>query len=263
MKPARRVKTGLIALLTIAALSGVSAAAILAAANTTTVRAGNLVLHAEGAISPKALPKNSLAPISFHGNGSVETADGSHVPPAQTVHVQVDRHFKVETTGLPSCTLEQIKASSPSRAMQVCGPALIGKGHASAEAAFPEQAFIEAKGVLLAFNGPSVGGYPELLFYTYVDVPAPTALVVIAKFAKDSGKYAYRVTATVPELVGGYGSLTGFEITLGRKWTYKGRQRSFLSAECPDGAFVDQFEIAFGDGTDLSGTLLNSCQSKG
>jgi hypothetical protein len=263
MKPTRRGRTALIALAAIAVLGGASASAILAAGNATTVRAGNLVLHAEGAFSPKAMPKNKFAPISFHGNDSVETVDGSHVPPAQTVHLQIDRHFRIESTGLPSCTLAQIKASSPSRAMRVCGPALIGKGRASAQAVFPEQAFINAKGVLLAFNGPTVGGHPEMLFYAYVDVPAPTALVVVAKLAPDSGKYAYRITATVPELVGGYGSLTGFELTFGRKWTYKGRQHSYLSAECPDGDFVDQFEVAFGDGTDLSGTLINSCQPQG
>ncbi len=263
MKQTRRGKTAFIALTAIAVFGGASASAILAAGNSTTVRAGNLVLHAEGAFSPKVMPKDKFAPISFHGNDSVATVDGSHVPPAQTVHLQIDKHFRIESTGLPSCTLAQIKASSPSHAMKACGPALIGKGRASAQAAFPEQAFIDAKGVLLAFNGPTVGGYSEMLFYAYVDVPAPTALVVVAKLAKDSGKYAYRITATVPKLVGGYGSLTGFELTFGRRWTYKGKQHSYLSAECPNGDFTDQFEVAFGDGTDLSGTLLNSCQPQG
>jgi len=91
-------------------------------------------------------------------------------------------------------------------------------------------------------------------------VPAPTVVVVVAKVTPDSGKYAYRISATVPRLVGGYGSLTGFELTFGRKWTYKDKQHSYLSAECPDGHFADQFEAVFGDGTDLVGTLFNSCR---
>lgn len=263
MERARRPRTAIVVIAVVAALSCASAATILAAGGATAIRVGNLVLHAQGAFSPRAMPKNKFAPISFRGNDSVETVDGSHVPPAQTVHLQIDKHFRIESTGLPSCALTQIKASSPSRAMKVCGPALIGKGHASAQAAFPEQAFINAKGLLLAFNGPTVGGYSEMLFYAYVDVPAPTALVVVARLAPDSGNYAYKVTATVPELVGGYGSLTGFELTFGRKWTYKGKRHSYLSAECPSGAFTDQFEVAFGDGNDLSGILLNSCQPRG
>ena len=121
--------------------------------------------------------------------------------------------------------------------MKACGAALIGKGRASAEVEFPESRPFSAKGALLAFNGPTVGGYPEMLYYVYVDVPAPTALVVVAKLAKDSGRYAYRITVTVPELAGGSGSLSGFELTFGRKWTYKGKQHSYLSAECPSGAF--------------------------
>lgn len=263
MKPTRRGKMAFVTLASIAVFGGVSATVILAAGDTTTVRVGDLVLHADGAFSPKALPRDEFAPVRFHGDGSLETADGSHVPPVRTVHLQIDRHFRIESTGLPSCPPAQIRASSPSRAMKACGPALIGKGHASAQAAFPEQAVINPRGLLLAFNGPTVGGYPEMLFYAYIDVPAPTALVVVAKLAPDSGKYAYTISATVPELVGGYGSLTGFELTFGRKWIYKGRQHSYLSAECPNGDFTNQFEVAFGDGTDVSGTLFNSCRPQG
>lgn len=263
MKPARRRRKALIALATIAALSCASAATILAAGNATTIRAGNLVLQAEGVISPKALPRNRMAPISVHVRGSVTTANGSHVPPPKTLHLQVDKHYRIESTGLPSCTAGKLQATSPSQAMKSCGPALIGKGHAEAQVEFPESAPFSVKGPLLGFNGPMVGGYPEMLYYTYVDVPVPTTLVVVAKLSKDSGRYAYRVLVTIPTLAGGSGSLTGFDLTLGRKWTYKGRQHSYLNAECPTGQFLDQLEADFGDGTNLTGTFANVCQPKG
>jgi len=143
----------------------VSATAILAAGDATTVRVGDLVIHAEGGFSPSSLPKDKFVPISFQGKDSVETSDGSHVPPVQTVHLLIDRHLRIESTGLPSCSPAQIKASTPANAMKACGPALIGRGHATAQAAFPEQAFINPRGVLLAFNGPAAGGNPEMLFY--------------------------------------------------------------------------------------------------
>jgi phage FluMu protein Com len=47
------------------------------------------------------------------------------------------------------------------------------------------------------------------------------------------------------------------------KWTYRGQEHSYLNAECPSGRFVNQIEVAYGDGTNLHGSLLNSCQSKG
>ena len=259
--PRRRTLT--IALVAIAALSCASATAILAAGHTITVRDGNLVIQVEGMISPRALPKSKTAPVSFHGSGSVATADGSHVPAAQTVDLQIDKHIRIESNGLPSCTVGKIEASSPSEAMKACGTALIGKGTAAAQVQFPESLPFSAKGPLFGFNGPTVGGYPEMLYYVYVNIPAPTALVVVAKVSKDSGNYGYRISMTIPELAGGSGSLTGFELTINRKWTYKGQQLSYLNAECPDGHFSNQIEAVFGGGTNLNAVVVNSCRSKG
>jgi hypothetical protein len=263
MKRVRRRRTMFLVLAALAALSAASATTILAADHPTTIRAGNLVIQAEGVIAPKALPKNKMTPISLHASGSVATADGSHVPPAQTVQFQVDRHFRIDSTGLPICTVAKITATSPSRAMKACGDALIAKGSAAAQVEFPEQAPFSAKGPLLGFNGPTVDGYPEMLYYIYVAVPAPTALVVVAKLSKDTGKYAYKVSVAVPVVAGGAGSLTSVDFTIGRKWTYKGQGHSYLNADCPDGHFFNQVEAAFGDGTRLSGVLPDSCQSQG
>ena len=158
----------IITLAATAALSCASATAILAANHSITVRAGNLVFQGEVTFRPKALPKSKTAPISFHGTASVATANGSHVPPAQTVHLQVDKHFKIESTGLSSCTIGKIEATTPSQAMKACGKALIGKGSATAQVEFPESLPFSAKGPILGFNGPRVGGYPEMLYYVYV-----------------------------------------------------------------------------------------------
>jgi hypothetical protein len=102
-----------------------------------------------------------------------------------------------------------------------------------------------------------------MLYYVYVAVPAPTAVVVVAKLSKDSGRFGYTVAISVPEIAGGAGSLTSFDLTINRKWTYQGRQHSYLSAECPDGRFVNKFEAEFGGGTNLGGTLVSNCQPRG
>jgi hypothetical protein len=258
-RPARAIAV----LAMVAALIGATASTILAANGETTIRLGNLVVTARGIISPMALPRNRMAPITLHASGSVATVDGSHVPPARSVHLQVDRHFRIDTNGLPSCRPGEIEASAPPQAMKACGSALIGKGVASAEVEFPESAPFTAKGPLLGFNGPTVGGEPEMLYYVYVSVPAPTALVVLAKVAKDSGRYRYRISLTVPELAGGSGSLTAFEITIGRKWTQDGRQHSLLSADCPSGRFENQVEAIFGDGTVIAGAFPDRCEIRG
>jgi hypothetical protein len=262
MKRALTGRTAAIVVAGMVVLGCVSASKLLAAGTPTTIRFGNLLVRAEDTTSPSALPESKMAPIVLHARGSVETIDGSHVPAAQTVELQIDRHFKIESDGLPSCTVGRIQATSPSGALKACGPALIGRGSATAEVEFPESAPFSTRGPLLGFNGPTIGGYSEMLYYVYVAVPAPTALVVVAKLSKDSGKYAYKVALTIPTLAGGSGSLTGFEITIGRKWTYGGRRHSYLSADCPDGHFLDQLEAAFADGTHLEGSLGSACQAK-
>jgi hypothetical protein len=269
MKRVRRRRTAIIVLAVIAALSCASAATILAANYGTTIRTGNLVIRFKGALSPNALPKNKMAPVSFHASASVTTADDSHVPPALSAQVQVDKHIKIDTAGLPICTSAKIQSTSPAAAMKACGDALIGKGSSTVQVAFPEQSPFTAKGPILAFNGPSTGGgygghgYPEELFYIYVSVPAPTAVVVVAKLSKDSGKYGYKISVAVPKIAGGSGSVTNVEFTINRRWTYRGQKHSYLNAECADGHFLNQIEVDYGDGTNLSGALVNSCQSQG
>lgn len=210
-----------------------------------------------------------MAPVSFHASASVSTADGSHVPPALSAELQVDKHISIDTAGLPICPPGKVEASSPSEAMRACGSALIGKGSAAAQVEFPESLPFAAKGPLLAFNGPSVRGgyaghgYNEQLYYIYVAVPAPTAVVVVAKLSKDTGRYAYRISVAVPSIAGGSGSLTNVQFTIDRSWSDGGRRLSYLNADCPSGHFFNQVEVAYANGTNLSGDVVNSCQPKG
>jgi hypothetical protein len=246
MKRARRGRVGVLAVpVTIASAILVTAGS----ASAVTVLAGNLLIKIDGATSPKALPKNKMAPIGFHGSASVATRDGSHIPPALSTQLLVDRHIKIDTTGLPTCTLAQIQSTSPAAAMKACGGALIGKGTSTAQVQFPEQAPFTAK------------GYREQFYYVYADVPVPTALIAVAKVSKGTGKYGYKISISIPEIAGGAGSFSGAEFTINRKWTYKGEKHSFLSAECASGHFNAQVKVAFGDGTDVIGDVVQSCQS--
>jgi hypothetical protein len=246
-------------------------AAILVAAggaSAVTVLEGNLVIDISGATSPKALPKNRMAPISFHGSASVATRDGSHIPPALETQLLVDKHIKIDTTGLPSCTPGKIESATPEAAMKACGGALIGRGTSTAQVQFPESAPFTARGPLLAFNGPSGGGYGgkgyrEQLYYVYARVPAPTTLIAVGKVSKGTGKYGYKISISIPKIAGGSGSFSGADFTINRKWTYKGKKHSFLSAECANGHFDAQVEVAFGDGTNLLGSVVQACQSTG
>lgn len=253
----------------LAVLAMITAAILVTAggASAVTVLAGNLLIKINGSTDPRVLPKNTPAPISFHGSASVSTKDGSHIPPALGTQLLVDKHIKLDTTGLPTCTIAKLRATSPALAMKNCGDALIGKGTSTAEVQFPEQAAFDAKGPLLAFNGPSSGGgyggkgYQEQLYYVYADVPVPTALIAVGKVSKATGEYGYRISISIPKIAGGAGSFSSAEFTINRKWTYEGEKHSFLNAECANGHFAAQVEVAFGDGTNVTGNVLQACKS--
>jgi hypothetical protein len=231
-----------------------------------TVTEGNLTIKVDGATAPKTLPKSTMTPISFHGSATVSTEDGTHIPPAESTELLVDKHIAIDTTGLPTCTLGQIRASAPAAAMKACGDALIGKGTSTAQVQFPEQASFTAKGPLLAFNGPAeggYGGYHEQLYYVYADVPVPTALIAVAKVSKASGPYGYRISVSIPKIAGGAGSFSGAEFTIDRRWTYAGKRHSFLIAECANDHFLAQVEVDFGDGSHVIGNVVQACRSEG
>jgi hypothetical protein len=254
----------------IAGLATIAVAVLLAVGHAlaVTVLAGNLLIKIDGAISPKALPEAKLAPISFHGSASVATRDSSHIPPALSTELLVDKHIVIDTTGLPTCSKAQIESSTPAAAMRACGDALIGKGTSTAEVQFPEQSAFSAKGPLLAFNGPAGGGYGagayhEQLYYVYADVPVPTALIAVAKVARATGPYGYKISISIPKIAGGAGSFSGAQFTIGRKWTYMGRKHSFLNAECANGHFDAKVKVDFGDGSHVIGNVPQTCDAKG
>ncbi len=246
----------------------VALVAVTGDASAVTVLAGNLKIEVDGATSPKALPKSTLAPISFHGSASISTADGSHIPPAESTQLLVDKHLAIDTTGLPTCSLKQIEATTPAAAMKACGDALIGRGTSSAEVKFPEQDAFSAQGPLLAFNGPSEGGYGgeayhEQFYYVYADVPVPTALIAVAKVARASGPYGYRISVSIPRIASGAGSFSGAEFTIDRRWTYEGKRHSFLSAECANGHLDAKVEVNFAAGSSMVGNVIQACRAKG
>jgi hypothetical protein len=250
----------------IAAMLGVAllgALAIAAGAAGETVRAGNLIVDVDGAVTPSKLPKNTPAPITLQVKGSIATDDGTHLPALKTLALQFDKHGSIYTKGLPTCSVSQLQSTLTAQAKKVCGPALVGTGKVSAEIAFPEQAPFDASGPLLIFNGAPKGGKPVLIFHVYAHVPAPTTFVTSGTISPSSGKYGTSTLIAIPTIVGGQGSLTSFEAKIHKTWTYKGQKKSLLVASCPNGTLFAHGDFAFADGTKISGNVVRPCTPVG
>lgn len=216
------------------------------------VRSGNLELSDNGGIAPYKLPPHGGTAATARLEAEVATLDGTQPPALRSIDLEVSKTIGVDAVGLPVCKLNQVLATSSGAAKRACGDALVGSGSGEVEVSFPEQAPFSSTGPLLLFNAGVQGKTTKVLLHAYVDVPAPTAIVVPADITQiHNGAYGLEITARIPKIAGGAGSVTKFQLTVGRKFTYRGQARSFLTASCPSGHWGTRGEAEFSDGTRL------------
>ncbi|HWO84543.1 MAG TPA: hypothetical protein VNM38_12260 [Solirubrobacterales bacterium] len=227
------------------------------------VRAGNMVLEINGDITPKALPSRRLAPIGIWGSGKLATVDGSHPPALEEAVFDADKDVFVSVKGLPACSIGQLEARPTEKAEAVCGKAILGRGAATVEVAFPEQKPIVSTGPLVLFNGGERNGVVKVLTHAYVDVPAPTAVVAtveVSRVAKEG--LGLHIEVEVPKIAGGAGSVVGARFSMRRVYTSKGKRHSVIAARCPDGHILGRGSFTYSDGSVLSGGIVRPCAAR-
>jgi hypothetical protein len=256
----RRGTTGLVALALLIGTPAIGIAIAKGKPEPTIVRAGNMVLELNGDVTPRALPEHELAPMGFWASGKLATIDGSHPPALERAEFDSDKDVVVGVKGLPTCRIGELQARETKRAEAACGDAILGRGSATVEVAFPEQKPFDSTGPLLLFNGGERSGVIDLLVYTYVSVPAPTAVIATARLNRvDKGAFGLHTTVEVPRIAGGSGSIIAANISVRRVYTFEGRRRSVISGRCPDGRILGRGRFSYSDGSVLSGSLLRTC----
>ena len=233
----------------------------------------NLRVSVEGKLSPKKLPRKGAVPISVSVGWDIATIDGSPPPKLKKLRIEINKEGRFETEGLPTCPYNKIQPATTQRALSNCRSALVGKGSFSAYIALKGQEEGEsypAKGQLLVFNGEEKGK-PVLFGQIYSAHPFATSFVIVFQVAKiKKGDYGTALTAVLPASLRSWGNLTGIEMSLSRRYGYKGKQRSFVSAGCPapKGFKLASFKLArtsfsFTGGKELSSTVTGDCRARG
>lgn len=245
----------------LAGLIAVSVAGIASAGNKPEkVVAGNLEFTFNGGFSPTKLPKKKLAPIALSASGKIRTLNGEHPPALKEVIVETDKNGAVTTTGFPTCTSGKLQSQDTKHAEAICKSAIIGKGTTNVEVKFPEQNPIPVSSKLIVFNGGTKGGVTTFFIHAYITVPTPAAIVTTVKIKKiHKGRYGLLSVASIPKIAGGSGSVTSFSLTINKKYTYKGKKMSVLSAKCPDGKLQAHATSVFADGTKAAATIVRTC----
>jgi hypothetical protein len=244
------------------AACGIAVLAVAGTANAVkvTVSIGDIVVHAEGGVTPKRLPRDHFAPVEIHGGGKVSTKSGAYPPVIEDINLEFDKHGSVVTTGLPVCTAAKLQATTVPVARRNCPGAIVGKGSGRGVVVFPEQAPIPVSSPITLFNGRPKGGEPTVLAHAHLTQPVPTTFVITIVIERiHRGIYGYRTKTTIPRIADGAGIPVSGSLRIGRKWTVRGRRYSYVNARCETGRLQARGEFGFEDGTLLSGTFLRPC----
>ena len=197
--------------------------------------------------------------------GQIKTASPDELPQLQTMTVAINRQGRLDVRGLATCRRGSIDPSTTREARAICGRALVGEGTFSANVKLPDQSPFPSNGKVLAFNG-RMNGRPVILAHIYGTDPAPNSYVLPFVIRKSSGTFGTILEASFPRITGPWGYVTGVNITLSRRFSFRGTRRSYLTAGCPappgfGGAFfrLAKTTFAFAGDVKLTSTLNRRC----
>jgi hypothetical protein len=227
---------------------------------------GTLRVKFAGKLAPKRLPRSGLAPVAVSLSGKITTTDKSTPPQLERITMAINRHGRLNPTGLKRCRYHQIQPASTSEALKACRESLIGTGRFEANVALPDQSPFPSNGAVLAFNG-SLHGKPVIYAHIYGTKPVPISQLVPFHIHRIEGTYRVVLTAELPRVAAEWGYVSGLSLTLKRTYRYRGKERSYLSAGCPaprgfESAIYPFARAAFGfdDGRVLRSTLTRTCR---
>jgi hypothetical protein len=233
------------------------------------VQQGGLRITVLSQIQPYKLPRKGTAPIAVFVGGSLKNASGGIPPQLNKLSVKVNRHGLLQSKGLPSCAVEQIQPASTERALETCGPAVIGSGQFWAHIVLAGQEPYPTHGRLLIFNAKKKG-HPALLAHIYTSNPFNASFVIAFAIRRISqGPYGTELKASFPDSLGSWGYVERIKLTLKRKYRYRGKELSYFNAGCPAPGTAKRtvFPLAyvsfsFAGRPDLGATVNKSCAVK-
>jgi hypothetical protein len=192
---------------------------------------GNLVMSLDGELSPLKLPRDRPAPVAVRLAGKLWTEDGSTLPRVTTLELALPRQGVLDARGLPACSPRRLRYSTTAQARAACGPALVGRGRIDAEIVLPSQEAFAVHARLLAFNA-RLGGRPAVVVHAFAPEPA-TIAVVKFRIRRGEGQLGTTLVAKLPRALGPWPRVASFDMTLSRRFSYRGEPRSYLMASCP------------------------------
>ncbi len=215
-------------------------------------------------VAPSKLSKSKFQPASLNVVTDLSTTTASNgVPvPANRAVLDFDKNVKLYTRGIPTCTNAKLQNTTTSQAKGACPNAVVGSGKATVLIPVGTTVFTENV-IVTAFNGVPQGGKPVLLVHTFGSTPVQVSTIltgVISNYNKRG--YGPRLDVQIPPIAGGTASLTHFQTKVNRKYKYRGKRRSYVSAKCANKRLKYRGAFTFADGQTLTPTGVQRCKQK-
>ncbi len=195
--------------------------------------------------------------------------DASGSPQLRRIRIEINRRGHLVRRGLAVCPFGSIEPATTREALQHCGAAQVGVGSFSADVKLPAQSPFPTEGRLTAFNG-RFEGKPAILAHIFGTDPAPTSYVLPFRIRRSQGTFGTVLEASLSQSTGDWGYVTGISMTLRRRFSFRGRSRSFLIAGCPAPARFSEVRFplvrtgfAFAGGLSLTTTVSRGCEVRG
>lgn len=234
------------------------------------IQHGNARVSFKGELRPLTLPRDGTVPVKVSVGATISGVGGKPAPQLQRIKIAINRNGHLNTSGLPLCRLGEIQPSTTEDALRVCGDSLVGDGYFTAKVFVKGQSRFPSSGKMYAFNA-RIHGKPAILGHIYGLKPVPTSFTIPFELRPSSkGTYGLLLTTSFPGVVSAGGYVTGLSLSLGRKFSARGKAQSYLSAGCPAPKGVPRAlfkfahaEFKFSGGKTISSTLTRSCRARG
>jgi len=230
------------------------------------VQRGNLIVSLDGSYAPLALPRDRKAPVSVHLEAGLQTADHQVLPRVTRVELGIPGQGAIDTRGLPTCTPRRLRNTTTEKALERCHPALIGTGRMVAQVKIPNQAPFMVHASLLAFNG-KVKGHRAVIVHGLSARP-PTVVALPFLIELRPGKFGTVLVAHLPRTLGPWPRFAHFQVSLFRRFAYRGHRHSYISASCPIPKILTAGFFSFAkatftlaDGRRISTGIARSCRA--
>lgn len=192
-----------------------------------------LRLSFDARFAPHSLPRDRDVPVQVSVSGAVRTLDGSRPPLLRRITLAVNRYGRLFTRGLPVCPAGLLESTSSQVALRRCGRALVGRGRFGANVELPNATTFPVEGRMLAFNG-RLGGRPVVYLHVYGSNPVEATVVLTFKIKRTAkGRFGTVLTTRIPRIAADLGYVTDVSLRLSRRYRFRGRPRSLISARCP------------------------------